>query len=273
MIASSSRIVLDSVARHAGVTLAAPEGIVADDDIHCGACGVAIPCGGRFVVLRPDAGSFTDWQYLAVHGAPGGEFAVCPSCATLFTKAFQVYQTRAAAAVYSAEGAWMLSFDAERRWFLLTPPEPPFVAYIATTMGQHVAWRAPITTDKNLIRLAVGRTLLTINRPLLLEASDICRDLADAIRQEIKDTQGKAINLKPDHPFARLDRKMEDPEHGMIPPRFREWMRKTGRTNELAFLDGLGEGELWGLSVLNKAKHEDPIKTCIKDRLAAKRGE
>lgn len=268
---SSSKLVIEALSRHAGIEFPAADGIPSPEDTHCGACGVAIPQGERLVRIMPNSTTFTDWQYLAHPTLIEGRVPVCQHCAPLFTGTFLSHQARASAAVYSADGAWMLTLDAERMALLLDPPEPPFVAYVATTMGQHVAWRAPVTLDKNLIRIGVGRDSITINRPLLLEASTICRELADSVREQMKNKDGKPYVLKQNHPFISLDRKMESPTHGVIQPPILGWMLERGMQDKIDFLGRLGEGELWGLSVLNKSRQEDPIVTSIKDKLAAKR--
>jgi CRISPR type IV-associated protein Csf1 len=271
LIFSPSKLIVDSLRNHVGIDLPPGTGNQAETPTHCSACGVHIAAGDDMAWLRPNQKSFTDWQYLTHESFDDGAVPVCPHCAALFGQAFvQQIQSRAAAAVYSNEGAWMLTRDSERKWFLLTPPNPPYVAMIATTMGQHVAWRAPLTLDNNLIRIAVGRRVITINRPRLMEASSLCFGIADRVRAEMKKPDGKPVTLVPNHPFVALDRKMEVSAHGVIRPSIRKWMSSNEMDAEIAMLESLGDGELWGLSVLNKAKIEDPIEVSVMSKLAAR---
>lgn len=277
---SPSKIVVESLRDHAGIDLSIPVASKAESDTHCAACGVDLPAGSTTAWMKFGRG-FTDWQYLAnqtVHG----EAQVCPHCASLFSSTFlQKVQATASAAVYSPEGAWVMTKDSERVKFLSDPPKAPFVAYIATTMGQHVAWRAPVTMDRDLIRIAIARDVIAINRPLLLRAIEVCKRVMEAIGQDVQAEDADATAGKrrgrpkaaemPKHPFEFLDRSMEDPRHGRIKDYYRERMQKLGMKAEIEFLDGLGEGELWGLSVFVKKKVEEdlPQLTALKDKLAS----
>lgn len=277
---SPSKIIIESLRDHADMDISLPVAGKAEHDTHCAACGVDLPAGSPTAWLK-FGGSFTDWQYLA-NQTVRGEAQVCPHCAALFGSNFlQKVQATASAAIYSSEGTWVMNKDSDRVKLLKDPPKTPFVAYIATTMGQHVAWRAPVTLDRDLIRIAVAREVITINRPLLLRAIDVCKRVMDAIGQDMQDEEEaaqagkrrgrpKAVEI-PKHPFHSLDRTMEKPRHGQIKDFYRERMLKLGMTAEIEFLESLGEGELWGLSVFVKKKEEEdkPHLTTFKEAKAA----
>lgn len=277
---SPSKIIVESLRDHADMDISVPVAGTAEHDTHCAACGVDLPAGSPTAWLR-FGDSFTDWQYLA-NETMRGEVQVCQHCAALFGSSFlKNVQATASAAIYSPEGAWVMNKDSDRVKFLKDPPNAPFVAYIATTMGQHVAWRAPITLDRDLIRIAVARDVITINRPLLLEAVKVCKRVMSAIAEDVKDEKEAAQAGKrrgrpraveiPKHPFYFLDRTMEDHRHGQISNFYRERMLKLGMEAEIKFLEGLGEGELWGLSVFVKKKEEEdkPCLTTFKEAKAA----
>lgn len=277
---SPSKIIVESLRDHADMDLSLPVAGKAEHDTHCAACGVDLPAGSPTAWLK-FGDSFTDWQYLA-NETVRGEAQVCQHCAALFSSAFlQKVQATASAAIYSAEGAFVMNKDSDRVRLLKDPPKTPFVAYIATTMGQHVAWRAPVTLDRDLIRIAVAREVITINRTLLLQAVEVCERVMAAIGQDMQNEQESAQSGKrrgrpkaveiPKHPFSFLDRDMEDPYHGQIKDHYRKRMLKLGMTAEIELLESLGEGELWGLSVFVKKKTEEdkPSLTTLKEAKAA----
>jgi hypothetical protein len=61
---------------------------------------------------------------------------------------------------------------------------------------------------------------------------------------------------------------MDAPSHGKIRDDYRRRMVSLGLHSEIRLLESLGEGELWGLSVLVKKKNEVPKTTTLKEKLA-----
>lgn len=236
-----------SASRIARIGLALPpaDGPAAPEATACMACGAPIASGEPAIAWKPSKSTFTDFQYLA---APQTG-VVCADCRVfLDNKVLQKTQK----CVISETGAWSLSKDAHRAWWLTEPPAPPFVAMISDSMKQHLVWRAAPTLDRQRLTLQLGRRSLTIDRPLALEATDWCRSIADAARQA-------GIKVTPNHPFERLDRDMVELSHAalradvaaiaMDDPTLRDPLQR---------LLTLGNGELWALAVLAKSKPETP---------------
>lgn len=259
---SPSRFILESIQKHVPeYDLHLIEGVPSDESIPCSACGVTIQKGDP--VIKPSLGdSFTDWQYLIHPGA----VHLCTHCATCFGKAFlQSFQTsRAPAAVFSQDGAWLITKDQQRHWFLLNPPKPPFVAYIAMTNNQHLVWRAPFTMDTRVVKIAHGRSTLIIHRERLFKASEICFEITEQIRKD-------GIKINTNHPFISLSRDMDVDGYGRIRADILTWMIKKGMKEKLRFLESLNEGELWGLGILNKSKPEIPQETTINEYFLEKK--
>lgn len=248
-----SQIIVEAINRYTPKRFSVPAGQPSQNDTHCAACGVGITKNSPMVWFTPSS-SFTDWQYLNHEVTHNGSLPVCPHCSVFFSGEFLKFQAKVSNVVYSADGAWSIGKDSERLWFLTNPPEPPFVSYIQEMMGQHIAWRAGITLDKDLIKVAIGRRVLTIDRPYLLNVSSFCRSLATRLSEE------KVINTNPEHPFIRLDRKLYGSGHGVLRNGVADWMISHGMSDELYELESLPEGILWGLSTLNKLKQE--VATC-----------
>jgi len=220
----------------------------------CAACGVTIQPGETVVTWAPSKGTFTDYQYLVSQHK-----RVCQHCAAVVTNAILM---KTQMAVINEKGAWQLSKDAHRIWLFLTPPAPPFVAVISDSMKQHLIWRARVTMDLNLIHVRLGMSDLSIRRPLLLEAVKWCQQAADIARSH-------QLKVTPDHPFNSLDRKRADLRHAVV----RNDIQKLALSlaahgapdlqNLLQQLNTLGEGELWALSALAKAKKEAPLPELV----------
>jgi CRISPR type IV-associated protein Csf1 len=140
-------------------------------------------------------------------------------------------------------------------------------------MGQHVAWRAPVSMDKNLFRIAIGRDILSINRPRLLRAIEICSSVMPKIaaHQESNDAaktkKRKNSNVRK-HPFILLSRDTEERGHGVLRQDYREIMMSLGMRDEIEFLEDLDEGILWGLASFLKEKEVTPRYVSINDALA-----
>jgi CRISPR type IV-associated protein Csf1 len=188
------------------------------------------------------------------------------------------YQAVASAAVYSEDEALLITTDAQRMDFLMNPPNPPFVAYVATTMGQHAAWRAPVTLDKSLIRIGFARRHLTIRMPVFEQALLLSGQVIDAYNKPIlahnetvkaKKDKKKPLDLR--SPFQFLDRSIEDGSHGLVRSDIKKFMLENGMTKELAFFESLSEGELWALSIFVKKKQETPTRLPIAQKLLDKK--
>ncbi|MFE8034033.1 type IV CRISPR-associated protein Csf1 [Thiohalocapsa marina] len=239
-----------SAVARAGLGLPPASGASRTSASTCMACGTAIPAGDTVVEWAPSHSTFTDWQYLVRDGYRGSSGGVCRDCAPLLKN--RVMQ-RTQKCVISRDDAWSLAKDANRAWFLRTPPKPPFVAVISDAMKQHLLWRAAVTIDSDLIFVQLGRSTLRIDRPRLFEAEACCIRAA-----EIASTLGVAVHAR--HPFLALDRERSDPGHGVLNPTI---VTASAHSVELADrLDALlqlGEGELWALSALVKVKIEVPL--------------
>ncbi len=240
-----------SAVARAGLGLPPAPGASRNSASTCMACGTSIPAGDAVIEWAPSHSNFTDWQYLIRDGYRGSSGGVCRDCAPLLKN--RVMQRTQKCVISRDDGAWSLAKDANRTWLLRTPPKPPFVAVIGDAMKQHLLWRAAVTIDSDLIFVQLGRSTLRIDRPRLFEAEVCCIQAA-----QIASTLGVAVQAR--HPYLALDRERSDPGHGVLNPAI---MGASAHSGELADrLDALlqlGEGELWALSALVKAKIEVPL--------------
>lgn len=240
-----------SAVARAGLGLPTAPGAARNSATICMACGTSIPAGDAVIEWAPSHSTFTDWQYLIRDEYRGSSGSVCRDCAPLLKN--RVMQRTQKCVISRDDGAWSLAKDANRAWFLRTPPKPPFVAVISDAMKQHLLWRAAVTIDEDLIFVQLGRNTLRIDRPRLFDAE------ADCIRAaEIASMLGVAVQAR--HPFLALDRARSDPGHGVLNPAIVSASAHSGElADRLEALLQLGDGELWALSALVKVKIEVPL--------------
>lgn len=167
-------------------------------------------------------------------------------------------------AVITTLGIYSISTDDARAWFLLTPPEPPFVAVLQTrspTSTFHLHWRTPVTIDKALLHIRVDDRLLQIRTETLYKAVEDCQIVADAM-QALRPAAKKRDVLH--HPFLFLDRALTDSSHGNLHHDANALLEDPSTSkniiNALGRLQQLTTGELWGLATLAKAKLPLPTK-------------
>lgn len=223
---------------------------------QCAACGTAILPGQPAVPWKQGKGTFTDWTRLARQiGGLVHRQHVCAHCAPLLGNQ-GLEATKAS--VISREGAWSLLTDAQRIWFLRSPPKPPFVATIALAQKQHVIWDARVTLDTRCIAVQCGARSLSIDHDLLLQAEAWCIEAADLAR-------GAGCKLAARHPFASLDRALKNPSHGVMRPEVVRVSKGIPRLATLLTLlaERIGPGELWALAHLVKAAQPDPDRSPI----------
>lgn len=205
------------------------------------ACGAFIPNGDEAVAWRPGTG-FADWQYLQM---VGGFRVLCRYCAAVMT---QHRLTALSKAVVSRdEGAFSLVRDSHLRWFLTSPPKPPYVAMWVASWRRpaHLFWQAVPTLDDEIMYIRYGPRTLYIRRKVLVEAR-LKALLASNIAREA------GLHVKAWHPFQSLSRNLEGTAHGSI-----RWdiqrLALSGHSelqDILSFLLQLSDGELWALYVL-----------------------
>jgi CRISPR type IV-associated protein Csf1 len=171
-------------------------------------------------------------------GAPESPY-VCGDCCALYHKDFLQKYSKSYAC---RDGVFRLASNAEQSWFLLHPPEPPFIALISDTQQQHLIWRAPVNWSTAQVKVRMGDRVLLLRRPVLLRAVEAVARCGAAMER---------AGIKGRHPFQKLDRELGNMEGSAI----RQDVRRlaagdTALAADLALFEALSMGELWGLTVL-----------------------
>lgn len=228
----------------------------------CACCGKPVLPGDIAVRDKHRFGqSFMDGPALAARGSG----AVCGACSALMSaKPLITLQCH----VITEDGAFSLKKDVHRAWFLLTPPEPPWVAVVSDTKQCHMIWRTPVTVDNNLMIIRFGARLFRIRRQRLIKAIDDCAIAVSALEaRQIRDhgarkksASDEIGNLK--HPFIALSRDMDRTSVGVLRPDVLALVDDEQCDGELRAainrLYDLTSGEIWALATLVKRKVEEP---------------
>lgn len=237
-----------------------PEGAPwAREATHCACCGRPILPGDKAVRDSDRFGpSFTDGPSLACKGSG----AVCGACSTIMNAApLRALQC----AVITEREAYPIGKDVNRSWFLLEPPEPPYVVVVSDTNQAHLVWRTPVTVDNNLVVVRLGARLMRIRRAILEQAVKDCLTAANAVneRRESSAAKGRKATVIEGlrHPFVRLSRELDDARHGVLRHEVAaaaESEPESAVGSAVRRLLALGTGELWALATLVKRKPAEP---------------
>ena len=188
--------------------------------------------------------------------------AYCHYCASTISASFSLKSKNCL--VVSAEGAYPISKDPERAWFLLNPPKPPFVMTASKDVNfQHVLWKTPLTETLDNIYVGWPTRIMTINHSRLLAAVEACRVVAAELTRIATEGQPgkkakKAKDFAYSHPYIFLDRDLSDGRHGQLMTSALELRSNPVMKTHIDLLQNLSLGETWALATLVKRKTEIP---------------
>lgn len=207
-----------------------PEGIpYGGDATACSHCGKPIQHGDLHTPVSVGQ-FFSDTRDLAAFTG-----IVCGGCAVLRRKKAM---NGLSYAVLTKDGIFPIAKDAHKAWLFLDPPEPPLIAVHTSATMQHLVWRTPVSLSKDLISLRRGGDLFTIRPPMIKAAITA----AKALQERRLASEPKAILS----PYAVVDRKLRDANHGKLSPKAVEAMTQEERNLFYA----LTPGEVWALTHL-----------------------
>jgi len=267
--------------------------IEVEGDGHCCAlCGLDLPNGtpANPAARRVDSATFNNRRDLASKMSP----YICGDCEASWGDTYR--NPPYSCSISTKDGLFPIFSRQDISWFLVNPPEPPFMMQFSNARMQPMIWRGMVTFDRNFIQIRIGEVPMTIRRPVLLKAYERNRLVTEAyaeweharrleeheearrqlLQKAIEKADAKAarsgkkrgeVSVKegkiPErldpyrHVFKSLEYNMKATEpqalsHGIMMPRFEEFLRETGRTDDLELLNSLSVGEYWALGALLK---------------------
>lgn len=219
------------VARAAGVEPV--KAGVASEPGRCCMCGFPHEVG-EFILPWEPTDSFTDYGNLL---APNAQ-QICGWCAALWTQDFTQKYLRS---MVCEQGVFPCASNDHIAYWLLNPPEPPYVLFMGDQKRQHVVWRTPVSLSKELILMRFGERLMSIRPAVLREATVQVRALL-AITNV-------AMKKKRKSPFFKLSRDMDSQQHGLIIEDILALADEDPAAGSyVELLNSLTPGEIWGLT-------------------------
>jgi CRISPR type IV-associated protein Csf1 len=227
----------------------------------CPACGHVFLAGegGHDNVTR---GSVTFNDAYSMRGPPTDP--ICSACATVFSSSFLPAYP---AGVACADGFFPFSSNAHRSWFLLNPPDGPFVMASRLAKQQHLFWRTPVALSRDIYPIRVGTHVGIIRRQLLQRVSEMSADVLAAAaafdaESAPRSKRGRAPTpgaISSVHPYTRLDRDMESWRHGELKASVARYLASGKAPRDAHQLGELNALELWALSNIANTKPKDVL--------------
>jgi len=202
---------------------------------RCVCCGANIAIGDNSTPFSP-SGSFMDGRQLLHHVRGESGPRLCEDCSPFFVKSPMMKVQRA---IITTEGVYPIGKGENRAWFILNPPKPPFSVVFSDAKLQHLLWRTPVTQCSDHWLVQLGPRTLRMNRLRVLEAVKVCERIG-AVNLAKKKKQLRS-------PFLSLDPELGEPRTGTIRPDVRRLANEESLKSEIAFLESLGTGDLWGI--------------------------
>jgi CRISPR type IV-associated protein Csf1 len=206
-------------------------------------CGARLDAGDPAVPVGQDTFGESFNNKLDVH--EDGD-VLCGDCAALWQKDFLMKYSKTFA---NESGVFKLASNADIQAFILTPPEPPFVAIYNTRQQQHMIWRTPVCLSKDALIVRLDDEILHIERARVISAiSAWQRTLA-----KMKEFGFKGVPAYPDRTLSSrctgsmcedVSRRISDDS--------------AAGARDIGVLKSLRMGEWWALCAINKVNMADP---------------
>ncbi len=216
---------------------------VAKDGGACAMCGRPHGPGDSVVDFEPQS-SFTDWAALR---SPSSRL-ICVWCDGVWDRDFtQAYLKT----IVCREGVFPAARNDHLAYWIMNPPEGPWLFLQGDQKIQHVVWRAPVNHSREVFQVRAGEAVLTIRTKQLQAGVAAVKALA-AKATELRGSK-RGAPLK--SPFVSLSRDLDSPSQGVLR---RELHAHAGNDPEtarnIATVSAMTSGELWALTSLLYAK-------------------
>lgn len=233
--------------------------LTAKENSFCACCGRPVNKDEKYHALNV-SDAFMDDAFFAIKSN-----IQCNYCSAFMSSSVSGKVGNMNCYVFTEEGAYPISTDDNRTWFLLTPPEPPFTVMVSNTKNfMHILWKTPVTLSHEMMFIGWPHKIMTIRHKTLLKAVEVCKEISNLYMETkttgVSDSKKKLINPIT-HPYISLNRKLDELKHGLFRPDIIDMAAKNKDiAGGIKFLQKLTEGETWALSTLSKANLNIPLK-------------
>lgn len=219
---------------------------IAHDDT-CVTCGALIKKGDLARKAHPYmTDSFNNKQDVR----PGKY--ICGYCAAVWKDLWMKDVFRAKSVSIEGEGVFRLSSGDDIAWFMLNPPQNPYVAIHSTKKQAHMVWRTPITLpSERFIKLRINDDLLIIDRDRLIEGVKAYGRANEIIKEA----------GKPKGVIAITSSKLADTVAGSLIESNARIISAKGYEGKLILktLRSLSMGEWWALTAVRHVDLDNPL--------------
>lgn len=144
---------------HEALNIEAVPGVV-DEQYTCDLCGVDFDTSGHTFKPGPKFNNID-----CLHGSG----VICQHCKVVTTGSLFILQNKCA--VYSRDGVISLNKDIDLAAFVLSPPQPPFVAVYGMIKQQHLVWRSTISNSTEHFSFRMGDNEYLVDRQFVIALS------------------------------------------------------------------------------------------------------
>lgn len=220
---------------------------------RCAMCARPHEQGESVAAFNPLT-SFTDWASLK---APAST-SICRWCKSVWDRSFTQTWLKT---VVTPEGIFPAARNDHLAYWMLNPPQGPWLFLQGDQKIQHVVWRAPVNYSPDFYFVRAGESLLSIRRQHLRDGVEAVRALAATATQLRAAKRGAPLKS----PFLTLSRDRDAPSQGAL----RHELLKHAQTDkdtarQVDVVGNLTAGELWALTAVLYAAdphRPDPINT------------
>jgi|APLak6261703504_1056268.scaffolds.fasta_scaffold02539_3 CRISPR type IV-associated protein Csf1 len=207
--------------------------------------GVCMMCGfphaeGELVVSSSLSSTFTNWGDLA-----NNSDIVCGYCAAVsqdpWTQAWM-------SSVITESGVYKFASNNDIAFWLLNPPNAPFIMMRGDQKTQHLVWRTPVNYSPDVYQVRFGEKMLIIRRKQLI----LARDAALRLSARIADGSSKKSAAKSFHtPFVKPVRDMDSLIAGQLRPQIVAIGNdEPAVAADLHIINQCTPGEIWALTAV-----------------------
>lgn len=228
--------------------LSPASGIPIEEPSVCACCGKP---------LNPD-NEYIQWDippsFLDIPMLKKNTGHLCPACSTVLQSDFTM-KMKLSKTVITNDGVYAATSNNDRAYWLLHPPQPPFLFIASSAKKQHLVWKSPVNLDRDRYFIQFGNKQFFIRRKTLEKARLSNEKITNAYAVYQKEKNGRKVNLK--SVFAELEREGKSTRHGMINTNIRDFISEKDDpelSEGLSSIERLTEGERWAFGVIIKAK-------------------